>query len=191
MAVDTLGHLLALHVTPADIGDRTAVKRLAADIQDATANSVKLAYVDQGYTEETAAHAAANFRQRHCHTPSAVDQRCANPSHAPLDEIGRSEVPDGSDLKKAIEAAGKAGIDISDFKGYEKFCKIVDDMEKIAKLIAPAMKAVEKFVENPTPEASRDVAIFFKKQQEFIDLAKGNENKSDIYHDIASGLQKS
>ncbi len=59
MAVDTLGHLLALHVTPADVGDRTAVKRLAADIQDATGQSVKLAYVDQGYTGETAADAAA------------------------------------------------------------------------------------------------------------------------------------
>lgn len=59
MAVDTLGHLLALHVTPADVGDRAAVKRLAADIQDATGDSVRLAYVDQGYTGETAAHAAA------------------------------------------------------------------------------------------------------------------------------------
>ena len=36
LAVDTLGHLLALHVTPADVGDRAAVERLAADIQDAT-----------------------------------------------------------------------------------------------------------------------------------------------------------
>jgi transposase len=46
MAVDTLGHLLALHVTPADVGDRVAVGRLAADIQDATGDSVRLAYVD-------------------------------------------------------------------------------------------------------------------------------------------------
>ena len=59
MAVDTLGHLLALHVTPADVGDRVAVKRLAADIQDATGDSVRLAYVDQGYTGEAAANAAA------------------------------------------------------------------------------------------------------------------------------------
>ncbi len=58
-AVGPLGHLLALHVTPADVGDRTAVKRLAADIQDATGDSVRLAYIDQGYTGETAAHAAA------------------------------------------------------------------------------------------------------------------------------------
>jgi transposase len=60
MAVDTLGHLLALHVTPADVGDRVAVGRLAADIQDATGDSVRLAYVDQGYTGEAAADAAAS-----------------------------------------------------------------------------------------------------------------------------------
>ena len=58
LAVDTLGHLLALHVTPADVGDRTAVKRLAADIQDATGDSIRLAYIDQGYTGEAAAEAA-------------------------------------------------------------------------------------------------------------------------------------
>jgi transposase len=43
MAVDTLGHLLALHVTPADVGDREAVARLAADIREATGDSVELA----------------------------------------------------------------------------------------------------------------------------------------------------
>jgi transposase len=59
MAVDTLGHLLALHVMAADVGDREAVARLAADIQDATGDMVSLAYVDQGYTGERAAEAAA------------------------------------------------------------------------------------------------------------------------------------
>jgi transposase len=59
MAVDTLGHLRALHVTPADVGDRAAVGRLAAGIQDANGDSVKLAYVDQGYTGEAAADAAS------------------------------------------------------------------------------------------------------------------------------------
>ena len=58
LAVDTLGHLLALHLTPADVGDRTAVSRLCADIQDATGEEVQLAYVDQGYTGEAAADAA-------------------------------------------------------------------------------------------------------------------------------------
>jgi transposase len=59
LAVDTLGHLLALHVTPANVGDREAVARLAADIQDATGDAVSLAYLDQGYTGEAGADAAA------------------------------------------------------------------------------------------------------------------------------------
>jgi transposase len=43
LTVDTLGHLLALHVTPADVGDRQAVARLVADVQDATGDGVRLA----------------------------------------------------------------------------------------------------------------------------------------------------
>ena len=58
MAVDRFGHRLAPHVTPADVGDRIAVKRLAANIQDATGDSVQLAHVDQGDTREAAAGAA-------------------------------------------------------------------------------------------------------------------------------------
>ncbi len=58
LAVDTLGHLLALHVTPADVGDRAAVARLAADVQEATGDNVTLAFVDQGYTGESAAEPA-------------------------------------------------------------------------------------------------------------------------------------
>src|SRR3954469_18807363 len=48
LAVDTLGHLLAAHVTPADEQDREQVKRLAAAVQAATGESVEIAYVDQG-----------------------------------------------------------------------------------------------------------------------------------------------
>ena len=58
LAVDTLGHLLALQVTPADVGDRAAVARLAADVQDATGDTVTLAFVDQGDTGDAAAEAA-------------------------------------------------------------------------------------------------------------------------------------
>jgi transposase len=58
-AVDTLGHLLALVVTPADAQDRAQVAALAAAVQEATGSSVELAYVDQGYTGEQAAADAA------------------------------------------------------------------------------------------------------------------------------------
>ena len=57
-AVDTLGHLLALHVTPADEQDRAQVGELSRQVQQITGEHVELAYVDQGYTGEAAAEAA-------------------------------------------------------------------------------------------------------------------------------------
>jgi transposase len=59
LAVDTLGHLLALHVTPADEQDRTQVSALARQVQQETGDSVEIAYVDQGYTGEAPEQAAA------------------------------------------------------------------------------------------------------------------------------------
>ena len=46
IAVDTLGHLLAVHVTPANAQERAQVAELAAQVQEATEQSVTLAYVD-------------------------------------------------------------------------------------------------------------------------------------------------
>ena len=59
LAVDTLGHLLALHVTSADQQDRAQVAELANRVQEETAETVEVAFVDQGYTGENAADAAA------------------------------------------------------------------------------------------------------------------------------------
>lgn len=59
LAVDTLGHLLALHVTPANADERDQVAVLAEAVQAATGRHVELAYVDQGYTGERPAAAAA------------------------------------------------------------------------------------------------------------------------------------
>ena len=58
MAVDTLGHLLALRVTAANEQERAQVAALAEEVQLATGQSVELAYVDQGYTGENPAEAA-------------------------------------------------------------------------------------------------------------------------------------
>jgi transposase len=58
IAVDTLGHLLAVYVTPANEQDRAQVEELARQVQEVTEQSVELAYVDQGYTGEAAAEAA-------------------------------------------------------------------------------------------------------------------------------------
>lgn len=58
IAVDTLGHLLALYVTAANEQDRAQVQQLAAQVQQITGESVEVAFVDQGYTGETAVQAA-------------------------------------------------------------------------------------------------------------------------------------
>ncbi len=57
-AVDTLGHLLALAVTPADEQERAQVADLAAKVQEVTGGAVEVAFVDQGYTGEEAAEQA-------------------------------------------------------------------------------------------------------------------------------------
>ena len=61
MAVDTLGHLLALVVTPANEQERAQVAELAAAVQEVRGEHVELAFVDQGYTgEDVAAEAQAH-----------------------------------------------------------------------------------------------------------------------------------
>jgi transposase len=59
LAVDTLGHLLALLVTPANAQDRAQVEALAERVQAATGEAVEVAFVDQGYTGDQPAEDAA------------------------------------------------------------------------------------------------------------------------------------
>ena len=59
VAVDTLGHLLAAVITPANEQERAQVAELAALVQEVTGQTVELAYVDQGYTGDEPAEAAA------------------------------------------------------------------------------------------------------------------------------------
>jgi transposase len=59
LAVDTLGQFLALAVTPADEQDRAQVAAVAEAVQEATGETVELAFVDQGYTGEGPRQAAA------------------------------------------------------------------------------------------------------------------------------------
>jgi transposase len=59
-AVDTLGHLLALRVTAASEQDRGQVLALAAEVQEATGQAVRVAFADQGYAGDQPAADAAN-----------------------------------------------------------------------------------------------------------------------------------
>jgi transposase len=64
IAVDTLGHLLALHVTPANEQDRQQVGQLAKAVQEVVEEPVQIAFVDQGYTGEQPATDAAEHGLR-------------------------------------------------------------------------------------------------------------------------------
>jgi transposase len=80
-AVDTLGHLLALRVSPANEDDREEVEKLSEEIQEATGESVELAYVDQGYTGERASPGsppsmASGSRWSSMRRPSAASCSC-------------------------------------------------------------------------------------------------------------------
>jgi transposase len=55
IAVDTLGYLLALVVTPANEQERQQVAELSKKVQEVTDKNVTLAWVDQGYTGGEAA----------------------------------------------------------------------------------------------------------------------------------------
>jgi transposase len=59
VAVDTLGHLLALKVTAANEQERAQVADLIKEVQAVTGENVTVAFVDQGYTGEAPAAAAA------------------------------------------------------------------------------------------------------------------------------------
>jgi transposase len=59
LAVDTLGYLLALRVTPANEQDRRQVAALAHQVQEVTGDAVELAFVDQASTGPQAAQDAA------------------------------------------------------------------------------------------------------------------------------------
>jgi transposase len=59
IAVDTLGNLLAMVVTPANEQERAQVEDLAKAVQEVTGEHVDLAYVDQGYTGDEVAATAA------------------------------------------------------------------------------------------------------------------------------------
>src|SRR3954454_21007846 len=61
MAVDTMGHLLALHVTPANEQERDQVAVLSEAVPEVTGESVEIAYVDQGDTGDDPDGDAASY----------------------------------------------------------------------------------------------------------------------------------
>lgn len=64
IAVDTLGHLLALKVTSAYPWNRTQVTAVIEQARQVIGHTVELAYVDQSYTGPATAKATENTPSR-------------------------------------------------------------------------------------------------------------------------------
>jgi transposase len=110
LAVDTLGHLLALHVTPANAQDRAQVGELAAAVQEATGETVTLAYVDQGYTGDVPRQAAA-------------DQGIA------------LEVVKLPDVKRGFVLLPRRWVVERDFGWMSRFRRLARDQERLAEVL--------------------------------------------------------
>jgi transposase len=110
-AVDTLGHLLALRVSPANEDDRKEVEKLSEEIQRATGENVELAYVDQGYTGERASGAAA--------------------------EHGiRLEVVKHEEAKRGFVLLPRRWVVERDFAWASRFRRLVKDYERLPETVA-------------------------------------------------------
>ena len=111
VAVDTLGHLLALVVTPANEQERAQVGRLAAAVQAATGQSVEVAFVDQGYTGEE---------------PAAAAQA----------EGIRLEVVKLPDAKRGFVLLPRRWVVERDFAWAARFRRLARDYERLAETLA-------------------------------------------------------
>src|SRR5215212_3326526 len=110
-AVDTLGHLLALRVSPANEDDREEVRKLSEEIQKATGETVELAYVDQGYTGERASGFAA--------------------------EHGiRLEVVKHEEAKRGFVLLPRRWVVERDFAWASRFRRLVKDYERLPETVA-------------------------------------------------------
>jgi transposase len=132
LAVDTLGPLLALQVTPANEQDRTPVEQLAEAVQQATGENVELADVDQGYTGEESAQAAQQHGIR-------------------LEVVKRPEA------KKGLVLLPKRWVVERSFAWAARFRRLVRDYERLPQTVAGlhlvvfACLFLQRFVAQLTP----------------------------------------
>jgi transposase len=110
LAVDTLGQLLALHVTPANDQDRAQVAELAAAVQEATGETVTLAYVDQGYTG-------------------------ADPKQAAAEQGIALEVVKLPDVKRGFVLLPRRWVIERDFGWLSRFRRLARDQERLAEVL--------------------------------------------------------
>jgi hypothetical protein len=104
--MDAIGHLLALHVTPADEQDRAKVQTLPCASQRVTGENVELAFVDQGNSGE-------------------------EPAADPNEHGIRLEVTSTRGAREALCSCYTAGKWSAILRGLGRFRKLVRDYERL------------------------------------------------------------
>ena len=110
-AVDTLGNLLAVVVTPANEQERAQVATLAERVQAVTGQTVEVAFVDQGYTGDAAAEQAKGHGIR-------------------LDVVRHTEA------KKGFVLLPRRWVVERSFGWLGRFRRLARDYERLAKVLA-------------------------------------------------------
>lgn len=111
MAVDTLGQLLAVHVTPANEQERTQVGELAGRVRESTSQTVKVAFADQGYTGD-------------------------EPAQAALDEGIELQVIKLAEAKKGLVLQSRRWVVERSFGGLNRFRRLARDYERLPETLA-------------------------------------------------------
>ena len=95
-AVDTLGNLLALKATVANEQEREQVAELAAKVQEITGGTVQIAFVDQGYTGDSAAQQAGGrtliFKWSNTRKSRKVSYSCRDAGLSSARSVGSAAV---------------------------------------------------------------------------------------------------
>jgi transposase len=114
LAVDTLGNLLTLLVTPANEQDWAQVDALAAQVQEVTGESVTLAYVDAGYTGDQPAADAMQHGM-------------------PLEVV---TLPEAHGPKRGFVLLPRRWVVERDFAWSARFRRLVRDYERLPTVLA-------------------------------------------------------
>jgi transposase len=111
LMLTAVGHLLALFVSPADEQERAWVGELTGAVQEATGESVELAYVDEGYTGERPAEEAEAHGMR-------------------------LEVVKHSEAKRGFVLLPRRWVVERDFAWASRFRRLVKDYERLPTVLA-------------------------------------------------------
>ena len=96
----------------------------------------------------------------------------------------------GADERKAIEAAKKAGVNVSSLKSSDSFLDVLDEANKLFDLLWPAYQDVKKFTLEPDPNATRDIKMFFQHRARLTGLRKEVVSKTPKYWEELDRIRK-